>query len=101
MEEKDKEFMRNLYTLASLGINIVVATFMGLGMGWLLDNKFFPRYFHWDSSPIFTLIFLLFGIIAGFRNVFMMTKGKLDKIEDDKNEPKGDFRDKDDEAKNK
>ncbi len=95
MKEKDREFMRSLYVLASLGINIVVATFIGLGMGWLLDNRFFPRYFHWDSSPIFTLVFLLFGIIAGFRNVFMMTKGKLDRIDEDKGETKGDFRDKD------
>lgn len=67
-----------MYMLASLGINIVVATFIGLGIGWVLDHKLFPRLFHWDSAPIFTLIFLLMGIVAGFRNIFKMTKEKGD-----------------------
>ena len=92
MKDKDKEFLRSLYTLATVGINIVVATFIGLGLGWLIDHKLF----HGKTEPWFTLIFLLFGIIAGFKNVFQMTKGKLDKIEEDTGEPKGDFRDKDD-----
>ena len=72
MEDRDKEYYRNLYTLASVGINIVAATFIGLGMGWLIDNKIF----HGRTSPWFTLIFLLFGIIAGFRNVFSIVHEK-------------------------
>ena len=46
MKDNDKEFWRGIYTLATVGINMVAATFIGLGMGWLLDNKFFPRFFH-------------------------------------------------------
>ncbi|MBI5696285.1 MAG: AtpZ/AtpI family protein [Nitrospirae bacterium] len=72
MEEKEKEFLRNLYTLASVGINIVVATFIGLIMGRLLDVNVFKG----KTEPWFTLIFLLFGIIAGFRNVFQMVREK-------------------------
>lgn len=91
MEKKDKEFWRGMYTMATVGLNLVVATFLGLGSGWAIDNKLF----HGRTSPWFTLIFLLFGIIAGFKNIFQMTKGGLDKAGDDKDEPKGDFRDKD------
>ena len=69
-KEDNKEFWRGMYNLGTLGINIVVATFIGLGMGWLLDNK----VFHGKTSPWLTLIFLLFGIVAGFRNIYKMTK---------------------------
>jgi ATP synthase protein I len=78
MKDRDKEYWRSMYTLATVGINIVVATFIGLGMGWLLDHKFFPRFFHWESQPIFTLVFLVFGIIAGFRNLYSIVKEKSD-----------------------
>jgi ATP synthase protein I len=93
MEQKDKEFWRGMYMLASLGINIVVATFIGLGMGWLIDNKLFP-YFGMHTEPWFTMIFLLFGIIAGFRNVISMTRSKMRGEPDEEDKP-GDFRDKD------
>ena len=78
IDDKDKEFWRGMYTLATVGLNMVAATFIGLGMGWLLDNKFFPRFFHWESQPIFTLAFLAFGIIAGFRNIFLIVREKGD-----------------------
>ena len=84
MEQKDKEFLRNLYTLATVGINIVVATFMGLGMGWVIDHKLFPKVFHVETKPWFTLVFLLFGIIAGFRNVFSIIKEKGDSGSDNR-----------------
>jgi ATP synthase protein I len=97
MDKKDRDFWKSMYTMATVGLNMVVATFIGLGLGWVIDNKLF----HGRTAPWFTLVFLLFGIIAGFKNVFMMTKGKLDRIEDDNDEPKGDFRDRDDKDKDK
>ncbi len=74
MENRDKEFWRSMYQLATVGINIVVATFIGLAMGWAIDNKLF----HGRTSPWFTMIFLIFGIVAGFRNVFMIVREKGD-----------------------
>ncbi len=70
MEEKDKEFWRSLYNLATVGLNIVAATFIGLGIGWVIDHKLF----HGRTEPWFTLIFLLLGIVAGFRNVFQIVR---------------------------
>ena len=72
MKKDDREYLMNLYTLATVGLNIVAATFIGLGMGWLLDHK----VFHEKTTPWFTLIFLILGIIAGFRNIFRMVRGK-------------------------
>ncbi len=74
MDEKDKEFWRSLYNLATVGLNIVAATFIGLGIGWVLDHK----VFHGKTEPWFTLIFLIFGIIAGFRNVFQIVRERGD-----------------------
>jgi ATP synthase protein I len=59
--------MKALGMLASLGIAMVVSTFIGLGIGIYLD-KFF------GTRPWLTIIFLLFGIAAGFRNIYQTAK---------------------------
>lgn len=50
-----------------MGISIVLATVIGLALGYWLDKVF-------DTSPWLTLIFLVLGIIAGFRNLYIMGK---------------------------
>ena len=45
--------------LASIGITIVVATFIGFGLGYFIDSRFGTR-------PVFMIIFLLVGVAAGF-----------------------------------
>ena len=45
--------------LASIGISIVVATFIGFGFGYFVDSRFGTR-------PVFMIIFLLVGVAAGF-----------------------------------
>jgi ATP synthase protein I len=92
MEQKDKEFWRNMYQLAAMGMNLVAATFIGLFMGWAIDNWLTPKL-NWHTSPWFTLVFLIFGIIAGFKNMFNMAKKT--ETPDDPSQKKGDFRDKD------
>ena len=52
---------------SSLGLSVSFAIFIGLAIGVFLDRKF-------DSSPWFTLIFLVFGIVAGFRNIGRVIK---------------------------
>ena len=82
MLKDDKEFWRGMYNLATVGMNIVIATFIGLAMGWFLDNKLFGG----KTAPWLTLAFLLFGIIAGFRNVFRITKEFSDNNPDEDDE---------------
>ncbi len=53
--------------LATAGITLVVSTFVGLAIGVYLDRFFSTR-------PWLTIIFLIFGIIAGFKNIFTLVK---------------------------
>lgn len=50
-----------------LGIHLVASTFVGALIGWYLDKWL-------ETKPVFFLIFLVFGIIAGFKNMYMETK---------------------------
>jgi len=49
---------------------MVAATFIGLAMGYYLDRWL-------GTSPWLTLIFLVLGIISGFRNIFILTQREL------------------------
>jgi ATP synthase protein I len=61
--KEKKEFLRLLLVVSTVGINLVVATFIGLAIGYYLDKLF-------GTSPWLTIIFLIIGIAAGFRNLF-------------------------------
>jgi ATP synthase protein I len=74
MEKRDTQFWKSMYTLATVGINLVVATFIGLGLGLLVDNKLF----HGRTAPWFTVLFLVCGINAGFRNFIKLARRKMD-----------------------
>ncbi len=63
----DKSFMRQLLEASTVGLNMVLSTFVGLAMGYGLDS-----FFH--TSPWLTIIFLIIGIITGFRELFRLAK---------------------------
>ena len=69
---KGKEYMKLLADFSTVGLNLASAIFVGFGMGYLLDEKLFGG----RTSPWFMFIFLAFGIVAGFRNLYMLTKRK-------------------------
>ena len=71
MKEETKKALRLMGHASALGIAIVLATAIGLAFGYWLDKVF-------DTSPWLTLIFLILGIIAGFRNFyhFVAKRGK-------------------------
>lgn len=53
-----------LLGLASMmGIHLVSGVLVGLGMGYYLDKYF-------GTKPWLTVVFLIFGIIAGYKNMF-------------------------------
>ena len=66
-DKQGKGVWKGLARLASMGIAMVVSTFIGLMIGIYLDGYF-------GTKPWLTIIFLFFGIAAGFRNIFEMTK---------------------------
>jgi len=57
---------RGLMFASSLGIAMVAAILIGLFIGYQLDKWL-------ETSPWFTLIFLVLGIISGFRNIFILS----------------------------
>lgn len=69
----EKKVLRSLLDLSTIGLNLVLATFVGLGMGYGLDHVF-DKYLGMKTSPWFTIIFLILGIIAGFREMIRMAR---------------------------
>jgi ATP synthase protein I len=59
---KTGDFIR-LTRLSSIGIAMILCTAIGYGMGFYID-----KWFH--TKPIFAIIFLIFGVIAGFLNAY-------------------------------
>lgn len=53
--------------LASMGIALVVATFLGLVAGIYLDSVF-------GTEPWLMIVFLILGIAAGFWNIYTTVK---------------------------
>jgi len=83
MDEKDRKLIRMLGVLSTVGITMVAATVIGLFIGLKLDKVF-------GTSPWLTALFLLFGFIAGFRNLFLYTKRSQQVMdEDNKEDQKG------------
>lgn len=52
-----------------LGLTIAVSTFLGLAVGLFIDNKL-------HNTGIFSIIFLLFGVIGGFMAAYQLIKAK-------------------------
>jgi ATP synthase protein I len=62
-----KELFAGGYQASAIGLSLVLAIFIGAFLGYLLDNYF-------ETGYLFKIIGLIFGIIAGFRNVYIMGK---------------------------
>lgn len=71
MRQDTKNFLKELfsggYRASAIGLSLVLAIFIGAFLGYLLDNYF-------ETGYLFKIIGLIFGIIAGFRNVYIMGK---------------------------
>ncbi len=60
-----------------LGASIVLAIFIGAGFGYWLDRMF-------DTLPVFSIVFLLLGIAAAGRNVWVVVRRQLRETRKDK-----------------
>jgi len=67
-----REVMRLLGDFSTVGLTLAASIFIGIGIGYFLDQKVFDGATH----PWFTLIFLGFGIVAGFKNLYAISKRK-------------------------
>ena len=67
MKRETRRTIRELAYFSSVGLSVALSIFIGLGIGVYLDRKF-------DTSPWMTLIFLVLGIAAGYRNIGLAIK---------------------------
>jgi ATP synthase protein I len=73
MKKGRQRLYLDLVYFSSLGLQIALSIFIGLGFGVYLDREIF------HTTPWLTLIFLGLGIVAGFRNLWQAIK-KTEKI---------------------
>jgi F0F1-type ATP synthase assembly protein I len=77
MDKNKSDLFRTLGVVSSMGISFVLAIIIGVFIGLQLDKWL-------GTAPWFFFIFLLFGIIAGFRNLYIITKRVIKKDENSK-----------------
>jgi ATP synthase protein I len=65
--------------LSSLGLTLVFSTFIGFGMGWFLDKVL-------KTAPLFTILLLLLGIVAGFINIYRSVRIEQEPDDEDSEE---------------
>ena len=66
-ETSKREAFASFLTYGSLGLEMGLCVAIGLGMGYYLD-----RYF--KTAPILTLVFLIFGLVAGMKALYRTWK---------------------------
>jgi ATP synthase protein I len=67
----DKSILKIFARAGTLGFTMVISTFVGLAIGYGIDHFF-------NTSPWFTIIFLVLGIIAGYRELARLAKRSSD-----------------------
>ncbi len=68
-EEEKKTFWRTLLEASTIPLNLVAATFIGFAIGYGLDKLL-------GTSPYLKIIFLILGIIAGFRELLRFARSQ-------------------------
>ncbi len=73
MQEETRKYFRLLAMVSSMGISMGLSLVIGLVIGYYLDKWF-------QTQPVFFFIFMLLGIVAGFKNIYIILKKTQDKI---------------------
>lgn len=73
----DPTILKQLALLTQIGLLMAIPIFLSMFIGYWLDNRF-------GTSPLFLAIFILAGVYAAFRNLFITVlkktgQGKKDK----------------------
>ena len=67
MDQETRKYAMQMAFASSIGIAMILAVFGCLLIGIYLDRKF-------DSGHVFSVIFLLIGLAAGFRNIYVLVE---------------------------
>ena len=67
VKRETRRYFKELAFFSSIGLSVALSIFIGLGIGVYLDGRF-------GTTPWLTLLFLGFGILAGYRNIGLAIK---------------------------
>jgi ATP synthase protein I len=63
----------------TIGIEMGVSVAIGVGVGLWLDGRF-------HTEPLFLIVFLLFGVVAGFRALYRTARAAQRDAQDQRNQ---------------
>lgn len=75
MAGNNRELMRSLAMVSSMGTSVVLAIAIGVWLGLSLDSWL-------GTTPWFFYIFLFIGIAAGFKNIYVIANKEIHKDDD-------------------
>jgi ATP synthase protein I len=67
LKEETRKYIKLLAMASTMGISMVMAMVIAIAIGYYIDKWF-------QTSPVFFLIFMVLGIVAGFRNIYVIMK---------------------------
>jgi len=67
MDKETRKMFKTLGYLSTVGLAMAFSIGIGAGLGYWLDKKF-------GTAPWLFFVFLGFGIVAAFRNLYLMYK---------------------------
>jgi ATP synthase protein I len=67
VQEETRKYIKLLAMVSTMGLSMVLALVIAIAIGYYLDKWF-------QTSPVFFLIFMVLGIVAGFRNIYVLMK---------------------------
>ena len=75
MKKDTRDALKLLGLASTMGIAMALAIFIGYALGVYLDKVF-------GTKPYLTFIFLILGIIAGFKNIYVIGKRVMNMSKD-------------------
>ena len=75
MDNQKRDLLQSLAMVSSMGISVVLAIAIGVWFGLTLDRWL-------GTQPWFFYIFLLFGIAAGFKNIYVIAGREIRRNDD-------------------
>jgi ATP synthase protein I len=67
VKKETRRYIKELGYFSTIGLSVALAIFIGLAVGLWLDKKF-------GTHPWLMIIFLILGIVAGYRNIGLAIK---------------------------
>ncbi|MGA2226977.1 MAG: AtpZ/AtpI family protein [Syntrophobacteraceae bacterium] len=77
MKKEDKKSLMQAVMASTIGYQVAFAPFIGIGVGVFLDSKL-------GTFPYLTIVFLIFGIVAGGLNYYRFAKQQQEEDKDRK-----------------